>query len=136
MYRAGPRVLLPLVHICSLVCSAAWRRSANGQPRRNESRLGRDFCPAPGAQTHWRRADAQIEVTIGQSGGCRSRSGSEYAELPEIMSMRIMRRCVPKPSETVEKATGNRWNFLGAGLGGRVVLFFGVAPVRLAASAD
>jgi hypothetical protein len=103
MYRAGPRVLLPLVHICSLVCSAAWRRSANGQPRRNESRLGRDFCPAPGAQTHWRRADAQIEVTIGQSGGCRSRSGSEYAELPEIMSMRIMRRFVPKPSETVEK---------------------------------
>jgi hypothetical protein len=43
---------------------------------------------------------------------------------------------VPEPCETVEKATGNRWNFLGAGLGGRVVLFFGVAPVRLAASAD
>jgi hypothetical protein len=43
---------------------------------------------------------------------------------------------VPQPQETVEKATGNRWNFLGAGLGGRVVLFFGVAPVRLAASAD
>jgi hypothetical protein len=25
---------------------------------------------------------------------------------------------VPEPCETVEKATGNRWNFLGAGLGG------------------
>ena len=50
--------------------------------------------------------------------------------------LRFARSVVPQPHETVEKATGNRWNFLGAGLGGRVVLFFGVAPVRLAASAD